>query len=56
MCESNTKVLSIWNPMFYIIEISFMNSIGSDSLKYQRFTRPSCKDLEIKKFEFVARF
>ena len=34
-----------------------MNSVRSTSpsLKYQRFTKSGCKDVEIIKFEFVAK-
>ena len=28
--------------------------LNSQSLKYQRFTPPGCKDIGIRKFEFVA--
>ena len=32
-----------------------MNSIRSNSLKYQRFTPSGCKDIEERKCEFVAK-
>ena len=34
-----------------------MNSVKSNSLslKYRRFTPSGCKDIEIRKFEFVAK-
>jgi len=34
-----------------------MNSVGSKRLrlKYQRFTSSGCKDIGIRKFEFVAK-
>ena len=34
-----------------------MNSVRSNSLslKYQRFTSPGCKDIYIRKAEFVAK-
>ena len=43
---------------FRFLKFQTMNSVRSNnlSLNYQRFTRtPSCKDMEISKFEFVAK-
>ena len=45
------------NILYLEINLCHLNYVKSNhlSLKYQRFTPSDCKDIEIIKFEFVAK-
>ena len=57
--KQNTDVIimGICNPMSLALIFQTMNSVRSNSLnlKGQKFTAYGCKDVEIRKFEFVVR-
>ena len=51
---SNPYIFSIQCSRPYIFQT--MNyAISNPSLKYQRFTSSGCRDIGIRKFEFVAK-